>query len=80
MKRSRLNITPHHAAPAEMLQAGCGVSARCQDPELKFVQDIVDRRDATADADKARRLLASLIAHRIVSSVSQLSDNKEKTP
>jgi hypothetical protein len=40
----------------------------------------VDRTEAMADADKARRLLASLIANRIVSSVSQFSDNKEKTP
>lgn len=80
MKRSRLNITPHHAAPAEKLQAGRSASASRQDSEFKFVQEIVDRLDAMVAADKARRLLASLIAHRIVSSVSQLSDNKEKTP
>jgi hypothetical protein len=80
MKRSRYNITPHHEAPAEKLQAGCGVSAHRQDSEFKFAQEIVDRSDPMVDADKARRLLASLIARRIVSSVSPLSDNKEKTP
>ena len=53
---------------------------RAADSGIDFIHETAERPDAIADADKARRLLASLIAHRIVSSVSQCSDNKEKTP
>ncbi len=46
--------------------------------EWNFLCHMVDRPEAVADAEKARRLLAMLIARRIVCSVSSLSDNKEK--
>ncbi len=61
-------------------RAYCTPAARSETTGFSFCHETADRPDTIADADKARRLLASLIAHRIVGSVSQFSDNKEKTP
>ena len=73
-------LIPQDAASSGKGRAGHTPEARSDNTAINFCHETVNRPDASVDADKARRLLASLIAHRIVSSVSQLSDNKEKTP
>ena len=79
MTRSRYNFTPQHPAPTGDNQSERRKPVRAADSSIDFIHVAVDRTEAMADADKAQRLLASLIAHRIISSVSQFSDNKEKT-
>lgn len=64
--------------PARQGGETCTHTAYTDSCEWNFHCHMVDRPEAVADAEKARRLLAMLIARRIVCSVSSLSDNKEK--
>jgi hypothetical protein len=80
MRKKASNLIPPDAAPCGIGRVGHTPEVHSANTAFSFRHETADRPDAPADADKARRLLASLIARQIVSSVSPLSDNKEKTP